>query len=85
MKKDLKKLNDLLRQEIERVHIPAILEHPELGEELTGDLNGIRAYHFNHQKQSCRFVYVIDKAEDIIIFLMIGKRENFYTILKQRV
>lgn len=85
VKKDLKKFDEQLRQEIERIHIPAILEHPELGEELTGDLNGIMAYHFNHQKLSCRIAYVVDDAQGIIFFMMIGKRENFYTILKRRV
>jgi addiction module RelE/StbE family toxin len=84
VKKDLKKLDKRLRHEIETVHIPAILEEPEQGDELVGDLSGMRAYHFNYQKQTYRIAYVVDETVSIIFVMMIGKRENFYTILKRR-
>jgi addiction module RelE/StbE family toxin len=84
VKKDLKKLDKRLRHEIETVHTPAILEHPEQGDELVGDLSGMRAYHFNYQKQTYRIAYVVDEKVSIIFVMMIGKREHFYTILKRR-
>ena len=84
VKKDLKKLDKRLRYEIETGHIPAILEQPEQGDELVGDLSGMRADHFNYQKQTYRIAYVVDERVSIIFVMMIGKRENFYTILKRR-
>ena len=84
VRKDIKKLDKRLSQEIESIHIPAILEQPEQGEELVGDLSGMRAYHFNYQKQAYRIAYVIDDMASIVFVMMIGKRENFYTILKRR-
>ena len=50
VKKDLKKFDKRLRHEIETVHIPAILEQPEHGDKLVGDLSGMHTYHFNYQK-----------------------------------
>jgi len=84
VKKDLKKLDKRLRHEIETVHIPSILEQPEQGNTLVGDLRGMCAYHFNYQKQTYRIAYVVDETVSIIFVMMIGKRENFYTILKRR-
>jgi addiction module RelE/StbE family toxin len=85
VKKDLKKLDKRLRQDIETLHIPAILERPEQGEELVGDLSGLRAYHFKYQKQAYRIAYVLDETAGMVFVMMIGKRENFYTVLKRRI
>ncbi len=85
VKKDLKKLDKRLRQDIKTRHILAILEQPEHGEELVGDLSGLRAYHFNYQKQAYRIAYVMDETEGMVFVMMIGKRENFYTVLKRRI
>lgn len=84
VKKDLKKLDRRLRQEIETVHIPTILEHPDRGEDLVGDLSGMCAYHFTFVKQAYRIAYVVDEDTQTVFIMMIGKRENFYTILKRR-
>jgi addiction module RelE/StbE family toxin len=84
VKKDLKKLDKRLRQDIETTHIPEILKQPDQGEELVGDLSGMHAYHFNYQKHAYRIAYVIDEAANMVFVMMIGKRENFYTILKRR-
>ena len=85
VKKDLKQLDKRLRQEIEETHIPAILERPEHGEELVGDLSGLRAYHFRYQKNAYRIAYVMDETAEMVFVMMIGKRENFYTVLKRRI
>jgi addiction module RelE/StbE family toxin len=84
VKKDLKKLDKRLRHEIETRHIPAILEQPEQGDQLVADLSGLRAYHFTALKQAYRIAYLVDDEAQIVFVLMIGKRENFYTILKRR-
>lgn len=85
VKKDLKKLDKCLRQELEETHIPAILERPDQGEELVGDLSGLRAYHFTYQKNAYRIAYVLDETAEMVFVMMIGKRENFYTVLKRRI
>ena len=85
VKKDLKKLDKRLCQEIQDTHIPAILERPEHGEVLVGDLSGLRAYHLTYQKNAYRIAYVIDETAEMVFVMMIGKRENFYTVLKRRI
>lgn len=84
VRKDLKKLDKKLRQDIELIHLPSLLEQPEQGAELTGDLSGIQAYHFISHNQSCRIAYLVDEQEGMVFVLMIAKRENFYTVLKRR-
>jgi addiction module RelE/StbE family toxin len=85
VKKDLKKIDKRLRRDIETTHIPTILEYPEHGEMLVGDLNGMLAYHFSYRKQAYRIAYITDDTAKIVFVMMIGKRENFYTILKRRI
>ncbi len=85
VKKDLKKLDKRLHHDIETLHVPAILERPEQGEELVGDLSGLRAYHFNYQKHAYRIAYVVDETAGMVFVMMVGKRENFYTVLKRRI
>ncbi len=83
VKKDLKKLDHHIRKEIQNKHIPVIISDPTLGETLTGDLSGIRSYHFNIAKQQFRISYAIYNST--VFILMIGKRENFYLTLKRRI
>jgi addiction module RelE/StbE family toxin len=84
VKKDLKKLDRGIRQAIETIHIPAILENPGIGEDLVSDLSGMYAYHFTVVKQAYRIAYMVDEDAQTVFVMMIGKRENFYTILKRR-
>jgi len=53
-------------------------------EKLIGDLSGIYSYHFKKGNAQYRISYTIDKTEKIVYILMIGKRENFYQILRRR-
>ena len=53
-------------------------------DDLTGDLSGICSYHFKKEKVEYRISYIIDELQKIVYFLMIGKRENFYEILRRR-
>ena len=70
--------------EIKDSHIPKILNDPYIGDELTGDLAGIRSYHLKKDKIQYRISYIIDETQEIVNILMIGKRESFYDILKRR-
>jgi len=84
VKSDLKKLDKSVTRQIHHVHIEAILLNPFAHEKLHGDLEGVVSYHFRMNKVEYRIAYSVDESEQIVYFLMIGKRENFYEILKRR-
>ncbi|MDM8551415.1 type II toxin-antitoxin system mRNA interferase toxin, RelE/StbE family [Desulfobacterales bacterium HSG2] len=85
VRKDLKKLDVRIRKEIKEKHILTILSEPDIGEALIGDLAGIRAYHFKAASQEYRIAYMVSEEEEKVFVLMIGKRENFYRVLKRRI
>lgn len=85
IKKDLKKLDRQIREEIKTKHIPNILLSPEIGHNLEGDLSGICSYHITIAKQQYRIAYIVDKNVLKVFILMIGKRGDFYTLLKRRI
>lgn len=84
VKKDLKKIDKSFKLEIKDFHIPKIPKDPYIGDELTGDLAGIRSYHFKKDRVQYRISYIIDETKEIVNILMIGKRESFYDILRRR-
>lgn len=84
VKHDLKKLPAQLRELIKTEHLPTLLIHPEEGEGLVGDLKGIWSYHFSFLSQQYRIAYMINHSAEIVIILMIGKRGEFYQLLKRR-
>jgi len=83
VKKDLRKINPSVKSGINRVHITEILRNPCKADELTGDLTGIRSYHFRKEKVQYRISYIVNESQKIVNILMIGKRESFYEILKR--
>jgi addiction module RelE/StbE family toxin len=85
VKKDLRKIDASIREEIKATHIPTILSDPGIGEALIGDLTGIRSYHFKIATQQYRTAYTVSEEEKKVFVLMIAKREGFYTVLKRRV
>lgn len=85
IKKDLKKIDPPVREKIRNEHIPKILANPEMGEELLADLKGTRSYHFTVSKQKFRIAYITDKDTKEVFVQMIGKRGNFYALLKKRI
>jgi mRNA-degrading endonuclease RelE of RelBE toxin-antitoxin system len=85
VKKDLKKLSPNLREAVRTEHIPTILLEPENGELLTGDLSGIFSYHLKFVRQEYRIAYVADEDAKTVFVLMIGKRGEFYRLLKRRI
>ncbi len=85
VKKDLKKLDLAIRTKIKTQYIPKILSNPKIGETLVGDLKGIFSYHFRAFKQQYRIAYVVNPDSKKVFVLMIGKRGDFYTLLKRRI
>jgi len=85
VKKDLKKFDPQTRQFIKEEIIPGLLESPEIGEHLIGDLAGTRSYHFRLGKQQYRIAYLIDEKTMTVFIQMIAKRGDFYTTLKKRI
>jgi addiction module RelE/StbE family toxin len=85
VKKDIKPLSPTLRELIQTQHLPKLLANPYQGELLVGDLNGIRSYHFTSAKQPYRIAYVVEENTHTVFILMIGKRGEFYSLLKKRV
>ena len=84
VKKDLKKLDPVTRQQIKDQWIPRLLSDPYCGEDLTGILSGIRSFHFRIRAVEYRIAYSVKEDEHILHILMIGKRESFYQILARR-
>jgi len=83
IKKDLKKIDKQVIKEIKEVHLVKIKSDPFKYEELSGDLKGVYSYHFRKNSVDYRIAYeVVDN--EIIYYLMIAKRENFYDLLKGR-
>ena len=84
VKRDLKKLDKGVVREIYDIHLENILQEPCRGEDLHGDLEGVSSYHFRMNKVDYRIAYSIEEDKNIVYFLMVGKRENFYEILRRR-
>ena len=85
IKAEIKKFDLRLKEEIRKTHIPAILENPRIGKKLQGKLSNVYSYHFRYKGQSYRIAYTVDEINKIVGVLKIGKRENFYDILKRRI
>lgn len=84
IKSDLRKLDKGALREIYDIHLENVLHEPYSGEKLHGDLEGVSSYHFRKNKVDYRIAYSIEEVKKVVYFLMIGKRENFYEILKRR-
>ena len=85
IKSDLKKLDKPVVRELFDTHIDKILIDPHhAGEALSGDLEGVSTYHFRLNKFEYRIAFAINEEAKTVYVLMIGKRENFYDILKRR-
>jgi len=85
IKSDLKKLNKGAVRQIFDDHIGKILRDPHrAGEGLHGSLEGISSYHFRHDRVEYRIAFAIEEDLKTVYILMVGKRENFYEILRRR-
>jgi len=85
IKSDLKKLDKAVVREIFDIHTNKILHDPgRAGEALHGSLEGISSYHFRHNRVEYRMAFAIEEESRTVYILMVGKRENFYEILRRR-
>lgn len=85
IKVDLKKFDKPLVKEVFDTHIHKILLDPHsAGETLHGTLKGISSYHFTKNKVEYRIAFALKEETKTVYVLMIGKRENFYEILRRR-
>ena len=57
---------------------------PSQADRLSGELDFIYSYHFSFAGISFRFAYTVDEENMSITILMVGPRENFYKILRQK-
>ena len=88
--KFLKKLKDKKLKRLYKQAIDAILENPTIGEEKTGDLKGVRGYDIFYNRINYELAYTIEYVQeegkeepDIVVVIMAGTRENFYSQLKR--
>ncbi len=84
VKSDLKKLDKSVVREVYDIHLENILHKPYRGDKLHGDLEGVLSYHFRKNKVDYRIAYSVEEDKRIVYIVMIGKRENFYEVLKRR-
>jgi len=84
IKKDLKNIDKLVKTAFINNHLDNILTNPIKYNELLGSLKGIYSYHFKINNVEYRACYTINEKDKEVYFLMIGKRENIYDILKRR-
>ena len=88
--KYLKKLKDKKLKQLYKETIDAILANPEIGEEKTGDLKGVRCCDIYYNKTnyelaySIEYIQVEDNSEpEVVVIILAGTRENFYEVLKR--
>ena len=84
-KSDLKKIDKTVAKEIKEKHLDIILNNPTSNELLKGKLSHIRSYHFQKNIIQYRISYEILKNDEIIFYLMVATRENFYKKLENRI
>ena len=82
--KYLKKLNDKKLKNLFADAIKKICENPLIGEEKTGDLQGVKCVDIFYNKTNYELAYIVEIVDDseVVVVLMAGKRENFYETLK---
>lgn len=83
--KECKKRGKKFKEEVKSILSKLSLD-PFLpqSEKLSGELNFIYSYHFNFSGTAYRLAYIINEKEKILTVVLIGPRENFYQILRQK-
>lgn len=57
---------------------------PRQAERLSGEFNFLYSYHFTNSGTAFRLCYQVDEIAKTVTVVLIGPRENFYKILKQK-
>ena len=61
-----------------------ITKNPYIGEQKTGDLQGVYCYDVYYNKTNYEIAYTIKETpEKIVVVILSGPRENFYEQLKR--
>lgn len=82
--KFLKKLKDKKLKQLYKEAIDSIREDHTIGEEKTGDLQGVYGYDIYYNKTNYELAYTVEYVEGkTIVVIMAGTRENFYDTLKR--
>ena len=79
----LKKLDRPLKLKVLQV-LEEISQNPLLGQKLTGDLKAVYSYHFRDNGVEYRFAYLFHEAEERIVVILVGTRENFNAELRKQ-
>ncbi len=84
--KQCKKQGKAFKKEVSKILVQ-LRESPILPqtEKLTGELKYIYSYHFSYSGTTFRLCYLINEKEKTLTVIMVGPRENFYKILKQKI
>ncbi len=85
VKKDLKRLDKKLQEEIEKVHFPSIEQDPFKAYPLSHQFKGLWSYHISYKGSQYRIVYEIRSEEKVVLVIMIGPRGEFYEALRRRI
>jgi addiction module RelE/StbE family toxin len=80
----LKKIDKSVVNKIKNTHLDNISKSPLVNDRLKGELKDLYSYHFKEQSVEYRIAYAIEDDE-IIFYMMIAKRENFYKKIKSRI
>lgn len=83
IKRDLKKIKDARLKGKVLEAIEAVRANPPCGVDKTGNLKGFAAYRFSLGGVSYRLGYFIIEEEELVVFLLFGKREDFYERAKR--
>lgn len=80
--KFIKKQKEKNLKEKIRIALLEIQKNPYIGEKKIGDLAGIYGFDLFYNKINYEISYKIYEAENTIVIILIGTRENFYESLK---
>lgn len=84
--KQCKKQGKVFKKEVSKILIQLKDDpFPPRTEKLTGELKYIYSYHFGFTGTAFRLCYLINEKEKTVTVIMVGPRENFYKILKQKI
>ena len=83
-KKDVKRIPRALKDIVRSVHIPAIAAEPSQGAMLIGVYAGYQSFHFHYERTQYRIAYRYDELQNLLVFISIATRQNFYRDMRRR-
>ena len=87
--KFLKKIKDKQLKTLYKNAIDEILKDPSIGQDKTGDLEGVKGYDIYYNKTNYELAYTVEYVEnedgniEVVVVILAGTRENFYEELKR--